>query len=182
MFWVDNGAYGISTSFLPQRFKTLVGFENDLQQGIIDAVPIPPSDSGKEEVIVALVANVDTMIKADLKITALKQMQVRKIWLKIFLLWSLAFISDTYLCRVITGELDFREMNWKEDFDDVPEALEKVHSLGTKVFSFSFPFSFEFSCQYGSNFCVFPSISLWVLSCCYWTTSICVVQIIDKPI
>lgn len=37
-----------------------------------------------------------------------------------------------------------------EVFDDVPEALEKWHSLGTKVFSFSF----SFSCRYGSKFCV----------------------------
>jgi hypothetical protein len=41
-------------------------------------VPIPPDDAGKEEVIAAIVANVDGMIKADRKITALKELQVVK--------------------------------------------------------------------------------------------------------
>lgn len=50
--------------------------EDDLKQGIIGAVPIPSDDEGKEEVIAALVANVEAMIKADRKITALKQLQV----------------------------------------------------------------------------------------------------------
>lgn len=49
-----------------------------MEQGIVGAVPIPPDDAGKEEVIAALVANVEAMIKADRKITALKQLQVRK--------------------------------------------------------------------------------------------------------
>lgn len=52
--------------------------QSDLEQGIVGAVPIPPDDAGKEEVIAALVANVEAMIKADRKITALKQLQVRK--------------------------------------------------------------------------------------------------------
>jgi hypothetical protein len=47
-----------------------------LKQGIDGAVPIPTDDAGKEEVIAALVANVEEMIKADRKITALKQLQV----------------------------------------------------------------------------------------------------------
>ncbi|GAY47820.1 hypothetical protein CUMW_107280 [Citrus unshiu] len=37
--------------------------QDDLKQGVAGAVPIPPSDAGKEEVIAALVANVDAMIK-----------------------------------------------------------------------------------------------------------------------
>ncbi|KAF5960223.1 hypothetical protein HYC85_001432 [Camellia sinensis] len=50
--------------------------QDDLEQGIAGAVPIPSDDAGKEEIIPALVANVEAMIKADRKITALKQLQV----------------------------------------------------------------------------------------------------------
>lgn len=50
--------------------------EEDLENGIPGAVPIPPDDAGKNDVIAALVANVDAMIKADRKITSLKQLQV----------------------------------------------------------------------------------------------------------
>lgn len=42
-------------------------------------MPIPPDDAGKEVVIAALVANVEAMIKADRKITALKELQVNLI-------------------------------------------------------------------------------------------------------
>lgn len=49
--------------------------EEDLRNGVADAVPIP-SDGEKEDVIAAIVANVNAMIKADRKITALKQLQV----------------------------------------------------------------------------------------------------------
>ena len=52
--------------------------QDDLQNGVIGAVPIPSDDAEKEEVISALVANVEGMIKADRKITSLKQLQVRK--------------------------------------------------------------------------------------------------------
>ena len=52
--------------------------QDDLEKGIGGAVPIPADDAGKDEVIAALVANVEAMIKADRKITALKQLQVRK--------------------------------------------------------------------------------------------------------
>ncbi|KAL9444073.1 hypothetical protein AB3S75_017283 [Citrus x aurantiifolia] len=86
-------------------------FEDDPKQGVAGAVPIPPSDARKEEVIAALVANVDAMIKADPKITALKQLQGH--------IWRTGFESN---------ELEV------EAFDDVPEALEKRHSLGTKVY------------------------------------------------
>ena len=54
--------------------------ENDLEQGIIGAVPIPPEYVGKELVIASLVANVETMIRADRKILALKQLQVSIYW------------------------------------------------------------------------------------------------------
>ncbi|GAY47819.1 hypothetical protein CUMW_107270 [Citrus unshiu] len=88
--------------------------EDDLKQGVAGAVPIPPGDAGKEEVIAALVANVDAMIKADRKITALKQLQGH--------IWRTGFESNE-----LEGEV----------FDDVPEALEKWHSLGTKVYIYS---------------------------------------------
>lgn len=50
--------------------------QEDLENNVVGAVPIP-SDGDKEEVIAALVANVEAMIKADRKITSLKQLQVR---------------------------------------------------------------------------------------------------------
>lgn len=55
--------------------------EDDVVQGIVGAVPIPSDDAGKEEVITALVSNVEAMIRADRKITALKQLQVHKMHL-----------------------------------------------------------------------------------------------------
>lgn len=47
-----------------------------MEKGVVGAVPIPSDEAGKEEVVGALVANVESMIKADRKITALKQLQV----------------------------------------------------------------------------------------------------------
>lgn len=52
--------------------------EDDLQHGVVDAVPVPPEEAGKQAVIAALVANVEGMIKSDRKITSLKQLQVSK--------------------------------------------------------------------------------------------------------
>ncbi|KAL5730407.1 hypothetical protein ACHQM5_003230 [Ranunculus cassubicifolius] len=52
--------------------------EDDLRQGVTGARPIPPDETGMEEVILSLVANVEAMISADRKITALKQLQVSK--------------------------------------------------------------------------------------------------------
>lgn len=49
--------------------------QEDLENNVVEAVPIP-SDGDREEVIAALVANVNAMIKADMKITSLKQLQV----------------------------------------------------------------------------------------------------------
>lgn len=49
--------------------------DEHLKNGVAGAVPIPV-DGGKEEIIGAVVANVRAMIKADRKITALKQLQV----------------------------------------------------------------------------------------------------------
>lgn len=54
----------------------IIQVEEDLKNGIVGSVPIPPDDADKEEVINALVANVESMIKADRKITSLKQLQV----------------------------------------------------------------------------------------------------------
>jgi len=47
-----------------------------LAEGVAGAVPVPPDEAGKDEVIAALVANVEAMIDADRKITSLKQLQV----------------------------------------------------------------------------------------------------------
>lgn len=88
--------------------------QDDLEQGIAGAVPIPSDDSGKEEVIAALVANVEAMIKADRKITALKQLQGH--------IWRTGFQN-----KELEGVV----------FDDVPEALEKWNALGMKVYIYS---------------------------------------------
>ena len=53
-----------------------IQIEDDLRNGISGAVPVPPDEAGKEEVINSLVANVESMIKADRKITSLKKLQV----------------------------------------------------------------------------------------------------------
>jgi methionine salvage enolase-phosphatase E1 len=50
--------------------------EQDLDEGVAGAVPVPPDEAGKDRVIDALVANVEAMIEADRKITSLKQLQV----------------------------------------------------------------------------------------------------------
>ncbi|XP_027340472.1 probable bifunctional methylthioribulose-1-phosphate dehydratase/enolase-phosphatase E1 isoform X1 [Abrus precatorius] len=88
--------------------------ESDLAQGIAGAVPIPPDDAGKEEVIAALVVNVNAMIKADRKITALKELQGH--------IWRTGYENNE-----LEGIV----------FDDVPEALEKWHALGLKVYIYS---------------------------------------------
>ncbi|OMO73276.1 hypothetical protein COLO4_27183 [Corchorus olitorius] len=88
--------------------------EEDLKQGVPGAVPIPSEDAGKEAVIAALVANVEGMIKADRKITALKQLQGH--------IWRTGFENNE-----LEGVV----------FDDVPEALEKWHALGVKVYIYS---------------------------------------------
>ncbi|KAG8386326.1 hypothetical protein BUALT_Bualt03G0137300 [Buddleja alternifolia] len=87
--------------------------QEDLENGVGGAVPIP-SDGEKEEVIAALVANVEAMIKADRKITSLKQLQGH--------IWRTGFQRNEIEAVV---------------FDDVPEALEKWHALGIKVYIYS---------------------------------------------
>lgn len=88
--------------------------EEDLKLGVEGAVPVPPDDVGKEEVIAALVANVQAMIKADRKITALKQLQGH--------IWRTGFQN----CE-LEGTV----------FEDVPEALERWHATGIKVYIYS---------------------------------------------
>ncbi|GKV15961.1 hypothetical protein SLEP1_g26682 [Rubroshorea leprosula] len=88
--------------------------QDDLKQGVAGAVPIPSNDMGKEEVIAALVANVEAMIKADRKITALKQLQGH--------IWQTGFENNE-----LEGVV----------FEDVPEALEKWNTLGIKVYIYS---------------------------------------------
>ncbi|KAF7836713.1 putative bifunctional methylthioribulose-1-phosphate dehydratase/enolase-phosphatase E1 1 [Senna tora] len=88
--------------------------QTDLEQGVAGAVPIPPDNARKEDIIAALVANVEAMIKADRKITALKELQGH--------IWRTGFENNE-----LEGIV----------YDDVPEALEKWHALGTKVYIYS---------------------------------------------
>jgi len=60
---------------MDEYFLTLQ-VQEDLKADVAGAVPIPSDEEGKEAVIAALVANVEAMVKADRKITALKQLQV----------------------------------------------------------------------------------------------------------
>ncbi|KAG0464191.1 hypothetical protein HPP92_020260 [Vanilla planifolia] len=87
---------------------------DDLQKGVSGSLPIPPDDTGKEQVIDSLVANVEAMIKADRKITALKQLQGH-IW------------RTGYDKKELKGVV----------FDDVPEALERWYDSGIKVYIYS---------------------------------------------
>lgn len=88
--------------------------QEDLEKGVIDAVPIPSEDSGKDVVIAALVANVEAMIKADRKITALKQLQGH--------IWRTGY-QNNELKGIV--------------YEDVPEALDKWHASGIKVYIYS---------------------------------------------
>ncbi|KAM0935895.1 putative 2-hydroxy-3-keto-5-methylthiopentenyl-1-phosphate phosphatase [Dioscorea sansibarensis] len=88
--------------------------QDDLEKGISGSVPIPSDDAGKEGVIDALVANVESMIRADRKVTALKQLQGH--------IWRTGF-KNNELQGVV--------------FEDVPEALRKWHADGIKVYIYS---------------------------------------------
>ncbi|KAF5177841.1 Enolase-phosphatase e1 [Thalictrum thalictroides] len=77
----NNARKHLSATYDTEETKTDIKLlraqvEDDLKQGVIGAIPIPTEDAGKEEMISSLVANVEGMIKADRKITALKQLQV----------------------------------------------------------------------------------------------------------
>ncbi|CAI9088677.1 OLC1v1023080C1 [Oldenlandia corymbosa var. corymbosa] len=84
--------------------------QEDLANGVAGALPIPPEEAGKQDVIAAVVTNVEAMIKADRKITALKELQGH--------IWRTGF-QNNELQSVV--------------FEDVPEALERWHALGIKV-------------------------------------------------
>lgn len=60
----------------PANLAFLGQVQIDLEQGVIGTVPIPLDYVGKELVIASLVANVAAMIRADRKVTSLKQLQV----------------------------------------------------------------------------------------------------------
>ncbi|GAA0162991.1 hypothetical protein LIER_18969 [Lithospermum erythrorhizon] len=64
-------ANNASTAIVWLSFNILTATEEDLKNGVHGAVPIPPHDVRKEDVIEGLVTNVKAMIKADRKITAL---------------------------------------------------------------------------------------------------------------
>ncbi|KAL0395449.1 UNVERIFIED_CONTAM: putative bifunctional methylthioribulose-1-phosphate dehydratase/enolase-phosphatase E1 1, partial [Sesamum latifolium] len=86
-----------------------VQVQEDLENGVVGAIPIP-SNGEKQEIIAALVANIEAMIKADRKITSLKQLQGH--------IWRTGFQR-----KELEGVV----------FDDVPAALEKWHALGVKT-------------------------------------------------
>ncbi|XP_031495770.1 probable bifunctional methylthioribulose-1-phosphate dehydratase/enolase-phosphatase E1 1 isoform X1 [Nymphaea colorata] len=86
----------------------------DLEKGISGSQPIPSEDASKEKVIDSLVANVDAMIKADRKITALKQLQGH--------IWRTGFENNE-----LKGAF----------FEDVPKVLAKWHAMGIKVYIYS---------------------------------------------
>ncbi|KAG0465647.1 hypothetical protein HPP92_019811 [Vanilla planifolia] len=100
----------LSPSWLGKSFQV----HDDLQKGVSGSLPIPPDDAGKEQVIDSLVANVEAMIKADRKITALKQLQGH-VW------------RTGYDKKELKGVV----------FDDVPEALERWYDSGVKVYIYS---------------------------------------------
>ncbi|XP_050943885.1 probable bifunctional methylthioribulose-1-phosphate dehydratase/enolase-phosphatase E1 isoform X2 [Cucumis melo] len=103
------------TAETKEDIKLLISqVQDDLEKGVVGAVPIPLDDSAKEEVIAAIVANVEAMIKADRKIPALKQLQGH--------IWLTGFENNE-----LKGEV----------FEDVPRALERWHALGTKVYIYS---------------------------------------------
>ncbi|KAK2651148.1 hypothetical protein Ddye_018637 [Dipteronia dyeriana] len=88
--------------------------QNDLDQSIVGAVPVPQDYVGKELVIASLVANVESMIRADRNVTALKQLQAH--------IWRTGFQSNELVGVV---------------YDDVPEALERWQAAGIKVYIYS---------------------------------------------
>ncbi|XVE92746.1 hypothetical protein REPUB_Repub01dG0126200 [Reevesia pubescens] len=88
--------------------------QEDLEQVVAGAVPVPPDYSGKELVIASLAANFETMIHSDRKVTSLKQLQGH--------IWRNGFQSNEFVGVV---------------FDDIPEALQRWHTSGIKVYIYS---------------------------------------------
>ncbi|XP_057955993.1 probable bifunctional methylthioribulose-1-phosphate dehydratase/enolase-phosphatase E1 2 isoform X5 [Malania oleifera] len=88
--------------------------QEDLEQGAVGAVPIPSDYGTKDLVIASLAANVEAMIRTARKVTALKLLEGH--------IWRTGF-QNNELVGVV--------------FDDVPEALERWHALGIKVYVYS---------------------------------------------
>ncbi|KAL2612601.1 hypothetical protein R1flu_024293 [Riccia fluitans] len=88
--------------------------QEDLDNGVPGATPVPSAEAPKEEVVSALEANVVAMIQADRKITALKELQGH--------IWRVGFQK---------GELQ------GDVYDDVPIALAEWHKMGIKTYIYS---------------------------------------------
>lgn len=88
--------------------------EQDVKDGVTGAQLIPSNDGCKEDIIAAVEANVISMIKADRKVTALKELQGH--------IWRSGYAK---------GELQ------GQVFEDVPKALSQWHSAGSKVYIYS---------------------------------------------
>ncbi|KAJ3671883.1 hypothetical protein LUZ60_007962 [Juncus effusus] len=88
--------------------------EEDLKNGISGAIQIPSENSEKDLIVDAIVKNVEAMIKADRKITSLKQLQGH--------IWRTGFES-----KEIKGIV----------YEDVYEALKKWNAEGIKVYIYS---------------------------------------------
>ncbi|XP_039824209.1 probable bifunctional methylthioribulose-1-phosphate dehydratase/enolase-phosphatase E1 isoform X5 [Panicum virgatum] len=115
----DNVRKHLTSTFYSEETKEdikllRVQIEDDLRNGIPGAVPVPPDEAGKEEVINSLVANVESMIEADWKVTSLKQLQGH--------IWRTGFEREE-----IHGVI----------FEDVPEALKNWNSRNIKVYIYS---------------------------------------------
>ncbi|XVF44276.1 hypothetical protein PTKIN_Ptkin02bG0107200 [Pterospermum kingtungense] len=85
-----------------------------MEQGVAGAVPIPPNYVGKELVIASLTANFETMIHTDWKVNSLKQLQGH--------IWRNGFQNNE-----LVGDV----------FEDLPEALQRWHTTGIKVYVYS---------------------------------------------
>ncbi|TVU22362.1 hypothetical protein EJB05_32053, partial [Eragrostis curvula] len=108
--------------------------EQDLAEAVAGAVPVPPDEAGKDKVIDALVANVQAMIKADRKITSLKQLQCDQFM-------SDNVVIDLHIPLHTQGHVWRTGFEGQEIkgvvFEDVPPALEKWHASGIKTYIYS---------------------------------------------
>lgn len=114
-----------------------------------------------------MVANVQAMIRADRKITALKQLQVRTMKL-ILKMPSLNLAADKLRIQGHIWRTGFQNNEIEGVvFDDVPEALEKWHASGTKVtFTFVLFFCYLFSPLYISDlFTVYSFVFCYLCFC-----------------